>query len=333
MLGLILGVLLKTINDYIKYGIFRIGELGLFNGRDYFLWDQLFSSYRGYLYTSPILYICFLGFLLLSINILKQIKNKDFLKAEPDIFLLILSLYIIIKIIFLGCGYAWGGGTAGARHLLTEFPVFVLLFARFFNGQKKLLKYIFFFVSFLLIIWNLIIVSEFVAGVDLRYMVAAPALLTRIKMLGHIFPLLGVPKDVKLKFIYSLPIIFTAIGTVLYLFSKNPKIAYSLSWGPARQADARWLSFLMALTVYALSAYSIITVLNVYNNPRKVARLKAEGLLNMATIINPSDFERLENIGSMNEMIAYFQAKGDTRRVNKIKIYKNQLYGGMDNVR
>ena len=84
---------------------------------------------------------------------------------------------------------------------------------------------------------------------------------------------------------------------------------------------------------YLFLAYSSVTVLNVFNNQNKVFKLKEGGFFKKAEILSKREFEKEENMGSMNEMIAYFQAKGDTCRVNKIKIYKNQLYGGMDNVR
>ncbi len=333
--GIIPGVLLKIINDYVKYGVFRVGELGLFSGKSLLHLEQLFSSYRGYLYTSPILYICFLGVLLLLINSYSKIKRNVSPLTESDAYLLILSFYLIIKVISLGFGYAWGGGTVGARNLLTEFPVFVLLFGRFLNGQSKLVRRTLFVLSFLFIAWNLIVISEFIAGVDLRYMVQPPVLLARIKMLAHIFPLLSIPQSLSLKFFYSWPLLLIILAVTGYLLARDKeprdtKTVTLCTWGSLPQAGARGLSLLGILTVYALSAYCIITLLNVYNNPRKVSRLRAEGFLNSAVILNSRDFERSENSGSLDEMIAYFQAKGDTHRVDRIQIYKNQLYGQTD---
>jgi hypothetical protein len=87
------------------------------------------------------------------------------------------------------------------------------------------------------------------------------------------------------------------------------------------------------MSIYFLIAYAAITVLNLANNQRNVLKLKQKGFFKNAALLSESDYEKEENFGSMNEMIEYFQAKGDLPRVRQIEAQRNQLYGGVDNVR
>ncbi len=56
--GITLGFISRIINDYLKYGTLHVGELNLFNFKNSYFLEQLFSSYHGFFYTSPIFYIC-----------------------------------------------------------------------------------------------------------------------------------------------------------------------------------------------------------------------------------------------------------------------------------
>jgi hypothetical protein len=59
--------ILRAINAYLKYGTLRIEESRFLvpsNLKSFYLFNGLFSSYRGILYTSPVYYICLLGLFL-----------------------------------------------------------------------------------------------------------------------------------------------------------------------------------------------------------------------------------------------------------------------------
>lgn len=332
LLGVVPGMLLKMINDYIKFGNFYPGELILFSGADSLHLELLFSSYHGYLYTSPVLGICFLGWIILGINIFGSFKHKDYQRMENEFFLLALGFYLVLKVIFIGYGFAWGGGTVGARNLLTEFPVFVLLFGYLLRFTRKPIKYVLVISSIIFIAWNLLVVSEYIAKVNLQYIVLPPGLLTRAKMLSNLLTFLTTAKHLGLKLICSFPIIAIAAALIGRRLLRGVKYSSVISGNKGFQS-VRMQAFLIAVTVYAFGAYYVVTVLNIYNNPRKVARLKKAGFFNTASLLDPVDFGKSENTGSLDEMTAYFHLKGDESRVNKIKKYKNKLYGDKNHVR
>lgn len=317
-------LILKFINDYIKYGTFHIGEFSLLNFNSFYFFEQLFSAYHGFFYTSPIFYICFLGFIFLIANLLRD-EAATYDKKMQNFFLIILSSYLWIKIFILSFRYAWGGGTPGARPLLTEFPVFVLLYATALQEQKKfLLKILFFMISLMCVIWNLIVISEFVAKVDLKFMLSPPDLVERIAMLRYFINPLFYAKELDLKITYYLLLFIAVLRIAIYVIKTSRPIHPSF-WYNRNQSNPEWKIFAL-LTIYLYIAYSIITVLNISNNQPNVKKLKKEGFFEIVEVINPNEFERLENLSSLNEMIEYYTLKGDIDRVNKIKRMKKELY-------
>jgi len=70
-----------------------------------------------------------------------------------------------------------------------------------------------------------------------------------------------------------------------------------------------------------------MTPFNIFNNKKNTEKLIAERFFENARIISAFEFERQENVGSMNEMIEYFRLRGNKDKANKIKEYKNQIYG------
>jgi len=327
ILGVIPGLTLKIINDYIKYGTLHMGESGILNFRDFYFIEQLFSSYRGFFYTSPIFYICLSGLILSVAALLRNntIKNE---KKLQELFFIILALYLIIKIFIFSFRYAWGGGSAGARQLLTEFPVFVLLYARVIQSKRRFFRYIIVIISVIFIFWNLLVVSEFMAGLDFKYVTGFPKLSARIKNLNYLFNTLFCIKDLNFKLKFCLPLLLVVFWTVFYIVKKLSTESIPPSFWYIRDLNNRkcFKKFIF-FAIFLFTTYTIITTLNIYNNKRNVKRLKADGFFENAKIIGPAEFEKEENIGSMNEMIEYFTLKGDIERVNKIKKYKKEIYG------
>jgi hypothetical protein len=64
-----------------------------------------------------------------------------------------------------------------------------------------------------------------------------------------------------------------------------------------------------------------------YTNKINIEKLKQEDFFKEAKIIGPFEFEKRENIDSMDEMIKYFELKGDSERANKIRLEKSNIYG------
>lgn len=331
LLGLIPACTLKVINDYIKYGTFHIGEIGVLNLKMSYLPEMLFSSYRGYFYTSPILYICLAGFLLVAVHSLKNIKTLSNIKGIDeskwsDLFIFILSSYLLMKIFIISRNYAWGGGTPGARTLLTEFPIFVILYARTLSAQKRLLKYFFFLISAVFVLWNLLVISEYMASVDLLYVVETPRLSVRIKSLKEILVPLFYFKDLKLKLSLGLlpMLIVSGIAFYIVMFSRKAQASF---WHLRSHNSNNAFKMLCLFAIYLNISYACITFLNIRNNKKNVEKLKEKGFFKNAKILTSREFEKGENVGSMNEMIEYFTLKGDHERAYRIQRYKEEKYG------
>ena len=324
--GLVPGLILKVINDYIKYGTFHIGEVGLLNFKDFYFFEQLFSRYRGFFYTSPVFYICLLGFVFLIINLLRGDRFTNDKEKKQDLFFLILSSYLFIKLFISAFRYAWGGGNCGARQLLTEFPIFVLLYARTLQNRRRYITCLIGGVSLFFIFWNLLVISEYIAMVDLNYIAGAPPLNIRVETLKHILYSLFYIKDLGLKLKLCLPLILAIFGITFFIKIKFTKTIYPSFWYIKTQIKPKLFKIFALLTIYMFSAYTIITALNVSSNKRNVEKLKKEGFFENVQIIEARDFEKQENVGSMYEMIEYFKLKGNLRMINKIKLRLKEVY-------
>jgi hypothetical protein len=92
----------------------------------------------------------------------------------------------------------------------------------------------------------------------------------------------------------------------------------------ARNIIVTALSF---FSVFLCIDYGIVTIVNLKNNQKNIEQLKSDGFFKQARIIGPDEFNKEENAGSMEEMIRYFTLKGDRKRAEKIKGYKEKIYG------
>lgn len=331
IMGIIPAVLMKLINDFLKYGTIHSGETGVFTVKTCYLKEMLFSNYRGYFYTSPIFYLCSLGIILVAISLFKSIRNRDSIKTEDhnkysEIFIFLLSSYLIIKIIVISFKFAWGGGTTGARALLSEFPVFVLLLARFFSAFKSKGKIFVYILSLGLIFWNWLIISEYINHLDLSYAVRKPDLNMRIILMKIIYHKLCQPCYLDLKlYLCALPSIFLGLFTFHIIYShKRMNFSFLADNNPQNK---RGTNFFCILAITLNIMYFFITAANVKNNSKNVALLKNQGFFENAQIIDFKEFEKRENTGAMREMIELFTLKGDLQRVDKIKKQLKAMYG------
>jgi len=331
LMGLLPACTLKIINDYIKYGTFHMGEFGLLNLKGSFLLEMLFSTYRGYFYTSPVLYICLLGFIFALVGVLKGIKSKEKIeslneKGSADFFILLLSLYLFTKIFIISHDFAWGGGTPGARTLLTEIPLFVLLFARGLDRQNILVRRFFLSLSIIFVLWNFLAISEYMSGADFRYLAQTPVWSERVKGIRNIIPVLFDVKDLRIKLIFCFFPILATLSIVFYLIFSSKNILPSTWLRRSRGINNNNFKTFALLSVYLVVAYTAVTFLNLQNNKANVERLKTKGFFKDAKILSEHEFEKNENVGSMDEMIEYFTLKGEFERVGEIKRAKKRMY-------
>jgi len=323
LVGLIPGLALRMINDFIKYGTLHVGDFGVLNLKNRCFFEQLFSPYHGFFYTSPVLYICLLGLVLSSGALLRNIRSIH--KDKPnDMFFIVLSSYLIIKIAILSFRFAWGGGTPGARVLLTEFVVLALLFARAFQA-RKIVSYASAVIAIAFIFWDLIVVYEYVKGIDMQYIVRPPEFSVRVEEFKNIFQDLIRIRSLDIKIKFLLPLLLAAFGLTFFILRNTRPVAPSF-WYKKEEKNRRSLRIFSMLTVYLFVSYMAVTVLNIYNNQKNVQKLKQNGFFENAEIIQQGEFEKQENIGSMDEMIKYYSLTGDLKRINKIKEFKKELY-------
>ncbi|MBD3264492.1 MAG: hypothetical protein GF375_05270 [Candidatus Omnitrophica bacterium] len=255
------------------------------------------------------------------------IKRKDRKSILEKGFLFSIVLYLLIKIFFLSFRYAWGGGTPGARLLLTEYPVFVLLFSLVLHAvwRKKILLYPLLILSVFFIFWNILIISEFMLKVDIDYIKEFPPLHERIHTAMPVIFKLFQPRHFLHKILILFPLFFACIWSLFKILGigvPRPSVcAENIS-----EADAKVLTITKWLTIYFFISYFAVTAINLKNNRLNVIELKEKGFFESAEIVGPNHFEVIENSDSLDEMIEYFKIKGEEERVKHIKNIKKKIY-------
>ena len=311
---------LRMVNDYLKYGSLYIGELGIMNLKEFYLFEQLFSSNQGFFYVSPIFYICFLGFILIVINILKNIKFLQLANKKDDIFIFGLALYLIVKIIIMGYRDTWFGGTFGARLLLTEFPVIVLLYAIVWSKSKRISGKIFLAIaSILCVFWNIHEAGLYISRLDAGEYFSDSLIYEKLDSLRHIIMLLLNPKDLIIKLIIWLPLILLGLGIWKYIYGKckfvSKQTAFKIKSG-----------YFIIFTIYLCIVYIGITVMNFTNNKKNVEVLNSKGFFDKASIMSLYEIKIVAKADSMRETIEYFESSGEFVRAEKIKAKLAELY-------
>ncbi|MCK5493941.1 MAG: hypothetical protein KAJ14_12595 [Candidatus Omnitrophica bacterium] len=322
LLGFLIVFILKIINDYIKYGAIHTGELGLINFNGCFFLDQLFSSFHGFFYTSPIFYCCLLGIVLVITDFLKNIKDKNINNNTKNQILLIFSLMLIVKIVFLGYRFSWGDGTCGARPLITEFLICVLLYAKILQkNTKPLIKYLVIIISSFAVLWNILITSEYIGLDTFEYITKAPGIFERVYNFKYIISRLY-SKCLYLKFVFFMPLLLGGWIIVVQLVKRSKCLPgfFLLS----KQSNRVWKKFFYIFTIYLFLTYFMVTILNIINNGRNVKKIELEGFYDKAMIITPNIFKESHNYAELAVIRDYFEKKGDIKKVNNIQILQKK---------
>ncbi|HQJ16032.1 MAG TPA: tetratricopeptide repeat protein, partial [Candidatus Omnitrophota bacterium] len=315
-IGMLLPLVLKAVNDYIKYGSWRMGEFALINSDHYYLIGQLFSAYRGSFYASPVFYICLAAALALGVGQMR--KRKVFVPDNKDVILLLLSGMWLAKIVILGAAFGIGGGALNARLLLTEFPVFVLLYARLADTMKGRAFVILMILTAGCVIWNLVTVAEHMVGLDQWYIHIPPAALARIFSIRYLadrfsfFPSLGIK--------LSAVAVMAVSGTIAVFISRR---------FPKRKKDSNPFSAgLRPLALFFVCAYAVITASNVVTNRKNVYAMQAKGTDSRFNIVNAPYHETPENSRMVNEMIRYYRMSNDRSMVEKLRMQAEKVFNG-----
>lgn len=320
--GFLPGLTMKLINDFFKYGGLHSGELGLINFRNNYFYEQLFSPYRGYFYSSPILIVCVAAGFAVTVGFYARGRNIRRV-SEIDVLCMILFAYLCVKLAISSFRFAWGGGNAGARQLLADFPIFVILFARAFSGRSSVARYLLIVFTVLFISWNLLTVSEYYANVDLQNSPVAfnfhpDVFLPRLEVMKDVLRKLAMPRGLQLKAALIAPLI-----AVLCIVA----CAWRRARGsPANAKPSIRLGVAAALS-YMLVMYTAVTAFNAYANPRNSALFERSGAYPHAVRVMPREYELYEIESCVREMIEYFSLMNDRRRVQEQLDLRKDFHG------
>ncbi|MBU4334693.1 MAG: hypothetical protein KKD07_09660, partial [Candidatus Omnitrophica bacterium] len=216
--------------------------------------------------------------------------------------------------------------TPGARVLLTEFPVFVLLFARILSCKNNITKIFIYILSIIFVLWNMLLISEYLIGIDLNYALSAPKLILRIKSIEKMFVPVFQIKDINIKlyFCFFLVPIISIITCYIVIVANKVQPSF---WHK-RESNNKKGFIALSLAAIALNVfYALITFSNVKNNVNNVNNLKNSGFFTNTRVLSLRDFEKKENVGAMKEMVLYFIYIGDTERASRIQKNINDIYG------
>lgn len=315
---------LKIVNDTVKYGVLRQGEFHLISPDFFYFSKQIFSAYRGFFYTSPVFYLCFLGGILVLLAALREKRRTG--SFEPGhVFLLCLVFAFVMKIFLMSFRFAWGGGTPGARILISEFALQVFLIGCFFKYLRFTFRRVFAIIFCLgAVFWNMLVVAEFVAEVDLFNIARVAPLAFRVKHLETLFRLVLLPKQIAAKILlFSIPFAF-CFCIVAVNFAKAKNFSASAFGLHSKKASTVFGKVFAVLAVYMCAFYLGVTFLNVKNNQRNIEKLRQDGYFEYARVVPPSRYEDFENLGCFDEMIEFFTVREDTAEVERLKKLKKE---------
>lgn len=337
--GFALGVLPKFINDYLKYGDLHSGEGNLLNLHDSYHLQQMISSYQGFFTTSPLLLLALSGLLLVAVRFAAGPGRHGFPddKARAAGWLLLaMTTWLIAKLSIIGFRFAWGGGTFGARQILSELPLFTLLLAMLLQWARSLSRswprLLLATVSAALVFLNLLHASEYLAGEPIQYYIHPPSWSERLAHLADLKEYLQVGWVALPAKLFCLPLLALLLWAGRAMLAQGREIQALLEpWTtpaltttpPAANPSRRWL---LGLTVYLVVAYTAVTALNLANNRKNVNRMTAAGCFELVRVVPKGRLEYQENYLSMEEMLAYYNEIGDQQEIDRILSVREMLY-------
>jgi hypothetical protein len=314
--GMIPALALKLVNDYLRDGTLASGELSIINLGGGLLSEALFSSYRGYFFVSPIYYVAAMGLLAFIPSVAGPVPDptrggSDGAARQWDRYLLACGAAgLIVKILAISLRYNWHGGTVGARILITEFPIVCLLVRQAMELVRGRTRVALMAACVGFMVWNWAAVGQFVTGDDLRFAVSPPGLGKRLE------PISGLLEEWRLKGLGG-----GALEIKLLLAVPLLAAGWAAALGTRDRVPGRLGArpVLLAVSGYGVAAYGLVTALNLANNQTNVERLRANGFLDRARVVEASYFvDRMENLPSAEEARQYYEAIRDRSGARKM---------------
>jgi tetratricopeptide (TPR) repeat protein len=315
---------LKMTNDYLTFGEFKVAETSLINGNYSFFFDMLFSPYRGYIFSSPIFIFSFLGGI---IFIYRIIQHKEHILAHHlpshalKIIMLCYAITLICKLMISSRGYAWGGGTFGARQYLSEFPLVTFLFCEFYTYFKR--KKLLILTSIPLVFWNIFL------GLNFVYQSPPQPPVTIKEHLAEIYQLLTGPgfliymqesllSSISLFFKLALIVFILCVLLIVYCIF--------IKMGLIKKVES---NFVLYFTWFCFVTYFLITMSNVVFHKKNVMNLLRNGYFNHSRIISSHEIVAGENLASMDEMLDVYSRWGNKEMVAAILKTKQAYLNNM----
>ncbi|MBD3264681.1 MAG: tetratricopeptide repeat protein, partial [Candidatus Omnitrophica bacterium] len=335
--GIIPVTLLRLINCYIKYGNLHTEELmyilSALRYKTTYIFNGLFNPFRGIFYTSPLMYFVLAGFVGIIIFLVRRRKGKEDEKLNCLLFFL-MGFYAFLKVYWISGIFSPGGDSLSMRVVLSEWPVFVVLLAYFFQRimKRRAVKYTVYAFSLVFVFWNLLIISEYLCGLDWYYVAGSPPLPLRLQQVQYAFEFIFSSKNLNIKIATCLLLPFLGLITMYYLSGNLRKICKKLFWYQGEKNNHKVIFLFSSFTVYSAVAYLLITGLNIYNNARNVRNLKKEGFFKDANVIKISawdltEIEKEHHLRMLFEMRRFYALKGQIEASDYIKQRREEIFG------
>ncbi len=326
--GFIPVFLLRAANAYIKFGSFHMEELLALDtsARFFSPFDGLFAPYRSVFYTSPVLFLCVLGIILLVLDLLRTGKKEN---GPEKVFLIFLSLYLIVKLVAVRGAFGFGLDILAPRWILMEYPVFVILFAYTMGRCGKAARVPIIIISAAAVLWNFMVISEVMMGVDWAEVVFRPGIFERVGRIRYAAGIFTNFNNLGLKFKFFLPVLLLCIWLLKVIIKVWPEgNAKLLDDSSGKQTSC--LKLFSGITVYLVLTYFAVTLLNVCNNRRNVESLMEEGFFKDMFIVDASPLkvneftENYSHIYALAELKRYYAIKGEREKVENIIKFRDK---------
>lgn len=337
--GFVLGTLPKVINDYLKYGDLHSGESKLLNLHNSYHLQQLISPYQGFFSTSPLLLLALTGLLLVAIRLAtRKGRLRPTLDKERAANWLVLAMtaWLVAKLLITGFRFAWGGGTFGARQILSELPLFTLLLAMLLQWTRSLNRIwpclLLSIIVTALVFLNLLHCGEYLAREPIKYYLHPPDLSARLPHLAYIKEYLGIGLDPLTTKLFYLPLVGLLLWLGRTILARGRTIQslmepwFAQAIIPTTNTVSPIHNWFKGMTLYLVVSYTAVTALNVANNHKNVIKMVNEGCFEFAKVVPKGWLEYQENYLSMQEMLAYYSETGDQQEISRIVVVRELLY-------
>lgn len=287
--GVLPGLALRTGNDWLRYGTLAAGETHLLSPHRFILFEQLFSPYRGFFYCSPLLLLALGG-------VYAAWRNRHTAPARAAL-LLAGGGMLAGKLVFISLRSAWGGGSFGARPLLTEWPLFVLLYLELQGLLSRRGRRVLACAAGAAMVWNLGMATEYARHLDRAGTVAVPAL-------ERVAGALSWWATVAARGMEALPAKAWALPLLLAVLWLGWYCRVRMTAGGGRLV-------LQLVLLWLPGGYALVTLSNVVHHQANARALQARGFYAAAEVVSPAHMPFEDRIQSLGEMEHYYAVRGN----------------------